>query len=36
MRTDLTAVHYQADKALSDGKNWYSNFDATVSLGYTF
>ncbi len=35
IRTDLTAVHYQAT-SLAGNSTFYSNFDATVSLGYTF
>lgn len=35
IRTDLTAVHYQAT-SVAGNSTFYSNFDATVSLGYTF
>lgn len=35
IRTDLTAVHYQA-VSLANTKTFYSNFDATISLGYSF
>ena len=34
-RLDLTAVHYKAI-SLSGSSLFYSNFDATVSLGYSF
>ena len=34
-RLDLTAVHFKA-LALSGSSVFYSNFDATVSLGYSF
>lgn len=37
IRTDLTAIHYKAENISGDGKSSYkSNFDATVSLGYSF
>ncbi len=36
IRTDLTAMHYSANKAATAGTAWNSNFDASVSLGYTF
>lgn len=37
VRTDLTAVHYKAENVSGDGSSSYkSNYDATVSLGYTF
>lgn len=36
VRTDLTAIHYSADNIASDGSSYKSNFDATVSLGYSF
>lgn len=38
IRTDLTAVHYQAEKALANdnAKVWYQNFDFTVGVGLTF
>lgn len=36
LRTDLTAVHYQAKQVSNNADNFYSNFDATLSLGYTF
>lgn len=35
IRTDLTAVHYKAT-SVAGASSFYSNFDATVSLGYTF
>lgn len=36
IRTDLTAIHYSADNITTAGSTYKSNFDATVSLGYTF
>lgn len=36
IRTDLTAIHYSADNIASPGSTYKSNFDATVSLGYSF
>ena len=36
IRTDLTAVHYSADNISTAGSSYKSNFDATVSLGYSF
>lgn len=37
VRTDLTAIHYKAQNVSGDGTSSYkSNFDATVSLGYSF
>jgi outer membrane beta-barrel protein len=36
IRTDLTAVHYSADNISTPGTSYKSNFDATVSLGYSF
>jgi outer membrane beta-barrel protein len=36
IRTDLTAVHYSADNISTPGSSYKSNFDATVSLGYSF
>ena len=36
IRTDLTAVHYSADNISTTGSSYKSNFDATVSLGYSF
>ena len=39
IRVDLTALHYQATSALNlveENKNWYSHYDATISLGYSF
>lgn len=36
IRTDLTAIHYSADNIATTGSSYKSNFDATVSLGYTF
>lgn len=35
-RVDLTGVHYEATQVSLNGKAFYSNFDATLSLGYTF
>jgi len=35
IRTDLTAVHYKA-VSVAGNSTYYSNFDATVSLGYSF
>jgi outer membrane beta-barrel protein len=36
IRTDLTAIHYSADNISTTGSSYKSNFDATVSLGYSF
>jgi outer membrane beta-barrel protein len=36
IRTDLTAFHYSANNISIPGASLKSNFDATVSLGYTF
>jgi outer membrane beta-barrel protein len=36
VRTDLTSIYYSAIKATSTASAYYSNFDATVSLGYAF
>ena len=36
LRTDLTAVHYSADNIATSGSSYKSNYDATLSLGYTF
>jgi outer membrane beta-barrel protein len=36
LRTDLTAVHYSAANVKTTGNSIKSNFDATVSIGYTF
>lgn len=36
VRTDLTAIHYSADNVATTGSSYKSNFDATVSLGYSF
>jgi outer membrane beta-barrel protein len=36
IRTDLTAIHYSATKATSTTSAVYSNFDATIALGYAF
>ena len=36
IRSDLTAIHYSADQVSLPGTSYRSNFDATVSLGYTF
>ncbi len=36
IRTDLTAIHYSADNVATTGSSYKSNFDATVSLGYSF
>lgn len=36
IRADLTAIHYSADNVATTGSSYKSNFDATVSLGYTF
>lgn len=36
VRTDLTAIHYSAENVASNGSSYKSNFDATVSLGYSF
>ncbi len=36
VRTDLTAVHFSADNISTAGSTYKSNYDATVSLGFTF
>lgn len=36
VRTDLTAIHYKATNVSGEGSSYKSNFDATVSLGYSF
>lgn len=36
IRTDLTAIHYSAPNIKTAGSSMKSNFDATVSLGYSF
>lgn len=36
IRTDLTAVHYSTNNISTPGSSLKSNFDATVSLGYSF
>jgi outer membrane beta-barrel protein len=36
LRTDLTAIHYSAANVKSAGSSIKSNYDATVSLGFTF
>lgn len=36
IRTDLTAVHYSANNISTPGTSYKSNYDATVSLGYSF
>jgi outer membrane beta-barrel protein len=36
VRTDLTGVHYSASSITNNTTTYYSNIDATVSLGYTF
>ncbi|MBC7429512.1 MAG: outer membrane beta-barrel domain-containing protein [Bacteriovorax sp.] len=36
IRTDLTAVHYSANNIATAGTSMKSNFDTTLSLGYTF
>ncbi|MGZ3789631.1 MAG: outer membrane beta-barrel domain-containing protein [Bacteriovorax sp.] len=36
VRTDLTAVHYSANNISTPGTTLKSNYDATVSLGYSF
>lgn len=36
IRTDLTAIHYSADNIATSGSSYKSNFDATISLGYSF
>lgn len=36
VRPDLTVIHYQAEGAASTAKKFVSNYDATISLGYTF
>jgi outer membrane beta-barrel protein len=35
-RLDLTAVHYSANNVSTSGSSYTSNFDATLSLGYSF
>ncbi len=35
-RLDLTAVHFQTNKISTAGTTLFSNYDATISLGYTF
>ena len=36
IRTDLTAVHYSTNNISTPGTSLKSNFDATLSLGYSF
>jgi hypothetical protein len=36
VRTDLTAIHYKANKVTTTGTSYSSNFDATIALGYAF
>jgi outer membrane beta-barrel protein len=36
IRTDLTAVHYSANNISIPGTSLKSNYDATISLGYSF
>lgn len=36
IRTDLTAIHYSTSNISTPGTSYKSNFDATVSLGYSF
>jgi outer membrane beta-barrel protein len=36
LRADLTGMHYQATQVTLNKDTYYSNFDATLSLGYTF
>jgi outer membrane beta-barrel protein len=36
IRTDLTVIHYSAEMATTTETNNYSNFDATIALGYAF
>ena len=36
IRTDLTAIHYSAKNITIAGTSYYSNFDATIGLGYAF
>ena len=38
LRLDLTGIHYQADQAAVSNptKTWYSNWDLSLSLGYSF
>ena len=36
IRTDLTAVHYSANNVSTSGTSTKSNFDSTLSLGFTF
>lgn len=36
LRTDLTTIHYSAANVKTSGNSLKSNFDATVSLGFTF
>ena len=35
-RFDLTTMHYQAKKATSEDKNWYNNYDLSLSIGFNF
>lgn len=36
IRTDLTAIHFNTDNISTPGSSYKSNYDATVSLGYSF
>lgn len=36
IRSDLTVLHYQANKATTNEKKWYSNYDLTLALGFYF
>lgn len=36
IKPDFTAIHYQAENASGKGKTLNSNYDLTLSLGYTF
>ncbi|MBC7714333.1 MAG: outer membrane beta-barrel domain-containing protein [Rhizobacter sp.] len=36
IRTDLTAIHYSANNVATTGTSMKSNYDTTLSLGYTF
>ena len=36
VRADLSAIHYSATRVTTAGTAFYSNFDATVALGYAF
>jgi outer membrane beta-barrel protein len=36
VRTDLTGVHFSTQNVATAGTSYFSNFDATLSLGYTF